>query len=93
MFFVCFLVGYVLYSLQDQPHSLLHCARCVGGFDGGDSPPAWGFRGNAPEFFFPQETCHFFSSFFMLPRFLCPLLGGFSAHGFLSMVFYFQLRN
>jgi hypothetical protein len=28
-----------------------------------------------------------------LPRFSCPLLGGFSAHGFCPMVFYFRLRN
>jgi hypothetical protein len=26
---------------------------------------------------------------FLSPRFLCPLLGSFSAHGFLPMVFYF----
>jgi hypothetical protein len=31
---------------------------------------------------FPWETCHIFSSFFMLPQFSCPLLGGFLTHGF-----------
>jgi hypothetical protein len=43
-----------------------------------------GFRGSAPEKkkIFPRETCHIFASFFMSPRFSCPLLGSFSAHGF-----------
>jgi hypothetical protein len=27
------------------------------------------------------------------PWFSCPFMGGFSAHGFLLMVFYFRLRN
>jgi hypothetical protein len=55
---------------------------------------AWGFGASAPEeIFFPQEMSHIFASFFVLPQFSCPLLGGFSAHGFLPMVFYFRLRN
>jgi hypothetical protein len=33
-------------------------------------------------FFFLGKCVTFFASFFVLPRFLCPLLGGFSAHGF-----------
>jgi hypothetical protein len=32
--------------------------------------------------FLPREGCRIFASFFMLLLFLCPLLGGFSAHGF-----------
>jgi hypothetical protein len=34
----------------------------------------------------PQETCHIFASFFVLPRFSCPLLSGFLTHGFLFSV-------
>jgi hypothetical protein len=42
-----------------------------------------GFKGSTPEnLFSPWETCHIFVSFFMSPRFSCPLLGGFLAHGF-----------
>jgi hypothetical protein len=42
------------------------------------------FRGKCPrEFFLPWETCHIFALFFMSPQFSCPLLGNFSAHGFL----------
>jgi hypothetical protein len=53
-----------------------------------------GFMGSAPEnfVFFLRNVLHF-ASFFMFPRFLCPLLGGFLAHGFLPMVFYFRSRN
>jgi hypothetical protein len=70
--------------------SVLHC---VGGA-GGKYPPLAGVQGQRPrEIFFPREMCHIFASFFVLPRFSCPLLGGFSAHGFLPMVFYFWLRN
>jgi hypothetical protein len=44
---------------------------------------AQGFEGRAPEKnILPRETCHIFASFFVSPRFLCPLLGIFSAHGF-----------
>jgi hypothetical protein len=42
---------------------------------------------------FLRKRVAFFSLFFVFPRFLCPLLGFFSAHGFLPMVFYFRLRN
>ena len=35
----------------------------------------------------------FFSLFFMFPCFSCQLLGGFSARGFLLIVFYFRLWN
>jgi hypothetical protein len=42
-----------------------------------------GFENSAPEkFCLSQEKCLIFSSFFMSPRFSCPLLGGFLAHGF-----------
>jgi hypothetical protein len=59
----------------------------------GAEPPARGFGGSAPEFFF------FF--IFGLGRHISGttyfrdhmILGGFSAHGFLPMVFYFRLRN
>jgi hypothetical protein len=34
-----------------------------------------------------------FASFFVLPRFSCPLLGGFSAHGFLSDGFLFPVKE
>jgi hypothetical protein len=47
------------------------------GSQGGESPLAWGFRGSALEMFF-------------LGGFLRPFLGGFSTHGFSSLVFYFQ---
>jgi hypothetical protein len=54
------------------------------GFEGGAMPSI---------IFFLRKPVAYFASFFVLPRFLCPLLGGFSAHGFLPMVFYFQLIN
>jgi hypothetical protein len=31
--------------------------------------------------------------FWVVLGFSCPFMGGFSAHGFSSMVFYFRLRN
>jgi hypothetical protein len=40
-----------------------------------------GLRG-AKNFLLPWEMCRIFSLFFTSPRFSCPLLGGFSAHGF-----------
>jgi hypothetical protein len=49
----------------------------------GAEPPAQGFKGSAPEIFF------FGSTYFQDHM----ILGGFSAHGFLPMVFYFRLRN
>jgi hypothetical protein len=54
----------------------------VQGLQGGDIPPLLGFDGNAPYNFFPRETCVIFASFFLLPQFSCPLLGGFSSHCF-----------
>jgi hypothetical protein len=56
------------------------CRACVGGFEGG----VGGVAGvQCPrKIFFSSETCHIFASFFVLPRFSCPLLGGFLAHGF-----------
>jgi hypothetical protein len=50
-----------------------------GAVQGGESPSA-GVRGKCPDFFF-----------FLRKR--VTYLGGFSAHGFLPMVFYFRLRN
>ena len=42
-----------------------------------------GFGGNSLDiFFFSRNMSHFFPFFFVLPRFLCPLLGSFSTHGF-----------
>jgi hypothetical protein len=41
-----------------------------------------GLEATTQRIFFPREMCHIFASFYMLPRFLCPLLGGFSPHGF-----------
>jgi hypothetical protein len=61
----------------------------VPGAQGGDSPPHRGSGATPLRIFFPRETCHIFASFFMLPLFLCPLLGDFLAHGFFPMVFYF----
>jgi hypothetical protein len=53
----------------------------------GDIAPMHGGSGVTPSrFFFPRETRHILSSFFMLPQFLCPLLGNFLTHGFFSMV-------
>jgi hypothetical protein len=58
--------------------------RCAGGLEGGPlGPPARGFRGSSSKknvFAIYLEKC-------------VTYLGGFSAHGFLPMVFYFQLRN
>jgi hypothetical protein len=59
--------------------------RVQGDYRGAISPLRdCGGLGAAPprKIFFPRETCHIFASFFMSPRFSCPLLGGFSAHGF-----------
>ena len=54
-----------------------------GGLRGGRAAPPSGFEANAlKKFVLPRETCHIFSSFFASPRYLCPLLGDFSSHGF-----------
>jgi hypothetical protein len=53
----------------------------LGGCRGAEHP-AWGFEGSAPEIFFRADIFRDHV-----------ILGGFSAHGFLPMVFYFRLRN
>jgi hypothetical protein len=59
-----------------------------GGGAGGRRPPPRGFGGNAPQIYFfgrlISGTTYFQDHM---------ILGGFSAHGFLPMVFYFRLRN
>jgi hypothetical protein len=83
------------------------CRACRGVRGGcrGAEPPARGFGGNAPEIFFfgptyfrradifpgqhISETTYYRDDIF--PDHM--ILGGFSAHGFLPMVFYFRLRN
>jgi hypothetical protein len=62
---------------------------------GGGAPRA-GVRGQRPRnFFFSGRhisgTTYFRDDIFPGPYFM--ILGGFSAHGFLPMVFYFRLRN
>jgi hypothetical protein len=57
----------------------------LGGFEGGNAPHA-GVRESAPEIFFCLGKMSHFCVFHMS-------IGGFSAHGFLPMVFYFRLRN
>jgi hypothetical protein len=53
-----------------------------------------GCRAAPPRIFFFLEKCvTFFPHFFMFPRFSCPLLGGFLAHGFFLMVFYFSVKE
>jgi hypothetical protein len=60
-----------------------------GGVQGGGAPPV-GVRGQPPRFFFFLGR-HIFAG----PTYFRDhmILGGFSAHGFLPMVFYFWLRN
>jgi hypothetical protein len=53
-----------------------------GGVAQGGKPPR-------KKIFFSWFSCHFW----VVLGFLCPFMGGFSAHGFLPMVFYFRLRN
>jgi hypothetical protein len=62
--------------------SVLH-SGAQGGLGGGKRPR---------EFFFPRETCVIFASFFVLPRFSCPLLGGFS-HMVFSDGFLFPVKE
>jgi hypothetical protein len=69
----------------------------------GAEPPARGFEGSAPKFFFfgPTYFRRFRADIFSSGRHIFGttyfrdhmILGGFSAHGFLPMVFYFRLRN
>jgi hypothetical protein len=59
----------------------------AGGLEGGALGPPMGVKGGRarPEgFFFRPGTTYFRDHM---------ILGGFSAHGFLPMVFYFRLRN
>jgi hypothetical protein len=77
--------------------------RARRGVRGGVEPPARGFGGSAPEkiFFGPTYFRWFRADIFSSGRHISGttyfrdhmILGGFSAHGFLSMVFYFWLRN
>jgi hypothetical protein len=75
-----------------------------GGVQGGGAPRV-GFGGSAPEFFFSGRHISAGTDIFPLGRHISRhiigttyfrdhmILGGFLAHGFLPMVFYFQLRN
>jgi hypothetical protein len=68
-----------------------HLCRAPRGVRGGVQG---GFGGSAPENFFLGR--HIFTGFgptYFRDIFHHMILGGFSAHGFLSMVFYFWLRN
>jgi hypothetical protein len=60
---------------------MLHCVKRT---RGGTGPPFGGSR-EAPQRKkkLPQEMYRIFALFFVSPRFSCPLLGDFSAHGFL----------
>jgi hypothetical protein len=49
----------------------------------GVQPPVWGSGGSTPDFFFFLEKCDTYIEKRVM------YLGGFSAHGFLPMVFYF----
>jgi hypothetical protein len=79
----------------------LHRARR--GVRGGRSPPRGGSGAAPPKIFFfwadifsPVSGRHIFSgpTYFGTTYFRDHMiLGGFSAHGFLPMVFYFRLRN
>jgi hypothetical protein len=55
----------------------------AGGLEGGGAPRV-GVRGQRPRNFFFFGTTYFRDHM---------ILGGFLAHGFLPMVFYFRLRN
>jgi hypothetical protein len=75
---------------------LRRACRGVRGGCRGAEPPARGFGGSAPEIFFSGR--HIFADFgptYFRPTYFQDhmILGGFSAHGFLPMVFYFRLRN
>jgi hypothetical protein len=76
----------------------LHRARR--GVRGGGEAPCAGVRGQRPQIFFFGMT-YFRRDDIFLGRHITGttyfrdhmILGGFSAHGFLPMVFYFRLRN
>jgi hypothetical protein len=72
----------------------MHCIGRIGGLERGPLGPPLGFGGNTPKkFFFPQETCRIFSSFFMLHLFSCPLLGRFFGTWFFANVFLFPVKE
>jgi hypothetical protein len=63
-------------------------------------PPSGGLEGSAPEFFFSGRHISAGTTYLMGRHISGTtyfwdhmILGGFSAHGFLLMVFYFRLRN
>jgi hypothetical protein len=85
---MCYILCMTSYSVCYVPLGM------QGGLRGAIGPPVWGFGGSSPEkFFLPRETCSIFASFFVSPRFSCPLLGDFSAHGFCRWFSIFWLRN
>jgi hypothetical protein len=65
--------------------------RRAGGLEGGPLGPPGGAGGGAPRWGFGGSPRNFFFG----PTYFRDhvILGGFSAHGFLPMVFYFRLRN
>jgi hypothetical protein len=69
----------------------LHQARrgVRGGVQGGGAPRAGGLGAAPPIFFFSGQHISAGTTYFRDHM----ILGGFSAHGFLQMVFYFWLRN
>jgi hypothetical protein len=75
--------------------------RARRGVRGGAEPPTRGVRGQRPRnFFFGPTYFRREPTYFRGPTYfrddIFPdhmILGGFSAHGFLPMVFYFRLRN
>jgi hypothetical protein len=53
-----------------------------------------GFRGNAPrEFFFPQETCHIFASFFCVASIFVSIVGRFFGTWFFADGFLFLVKE
>jgi hypothetical protein len=62
----------------------------MSGAQGGESPPRGGSRAAPPKFFFFLGRHIFVGPTYFRDHMI---LGGFSAHGFLPMVFYFRLRN
>jgi hypothetical protein len=80
---------YIIFMTIDSVFYVVHDVQGgslgppFGGYKG-DKSPAQGFRGNTCDnSFLLQEVCCF------LPHFSCPLLGGFSAHGFCRWFFIF----
>jgi hypothetical protein len=68
---------------------LRRARRGVRGGCRGAEPPAGGSGAAPPNFFFFRADIYFGPTYFRDHM----ILGGFSAHGFLPMVFYFRLRN